>query len=302
MPAWNLTQKGSAMAEAAQADWLAVEWLDGHLSVWAMQGSAVLDSSEGAASVDSLAGFIDALSSLTAEWRLPQGIPVFVAGLPVAWSEATPRPVPCDAIAPDTVAVKTESFDLQIIPGLRQREPSGLLQGAETRIVGFLSLNKDWDGVISLPGATSFWAQISAGEVVSFQSFLTGELIALLGAEGPAPKDTALDDTAFDEALSDGLSRPERIAGRLASLRADRALGEVPGPTAQARLVGTLIGAELAAARAYWLGQTLAVIGPEAEASLYMRALAQQGAPATQADAKRMALAGICAVRRGKAD
>ena len=72
---------------------------------------------------------------------------------------------------------------------------------------------------------------------------------------------TALDDTAFDDALSDGLSRPERLAGRLASIRADLALNDIPPPTAEARLAGTLIGAELAAARAYWLGQTLAVIG-----------------------------------------
>jgi len=282
------------MTNPAKADWLAVEWFENRLSVWAMQGSTVLDTATGAAIGDSVDALIQSLTQLVASWGLSARLPTVVAG----WPEAAWRAVPCSAVADKTAAQPDENFNLQFIPGLRQSEPSGLLHGAETRIAGFLSLNKDWDGVICLPGATSVWAQVSAGEVVSFQGFLTGELIATLGADGPAPENTALDDTAFDEALSDGLSRPERLAGRLASLRADRMIGDMPAPTVQARLAGTLIGAELAAARPYWLGQSLAVIGPEAEASLYMRALAQQGAPATQADAKRMALAGICAVRR----
>ncbi|MEX3315025.1 2-dehydro-3-deoxygalactonokinase [Sulfitobacter sp. PS-8MA] len=286
------------MAELRQVDWLAVEWFERRLSVWAMQGGTALEATSGMVSDDGEAGFDAALAQLIAPWDLPARLPVFAAGLPL-WSGAAPRAVPCDAVAAETVARATAAFDLQIIPGLRQTAPSGLLQGAETRIAGFLSLNKDWDGVICLPGATTAWAQVSAGEVVSFQNFLTGELIATLG-DGPAPADTALDDTAFDDALSDGLSRPERLAARLASLRTERMLDTLPAPTAQAQLAGILIGAELAAARPYWLGQSLAVIGPEAEARLYMRALGQQGAMVTEADAARMALAGISAVRRGE--
>lgn len=295
----RFTTKGGKMTDVSKADWLAVEVQETRLNLWAMQGSSVLETAttDGDAAQQSSAEEFDAiLKTLTAPWRLTR-LPTFVAGLSAGWGNATPRAVPCNAIAQATTPSATENFDLQIIPALRQREPSGLLQGAETRIAGFLSLNKDWDGVICLPGATSVWAQISAGEVVSFQTFLTGELLAHLGQGTPA-EGTALDDTAFDDALSDGLSRPERLAGRLASIRADLTLGEVPHPTAEARLAGTLIGAELAAARPYWLGQTLAVIGAGGAAQLYLRALSQQGAPATDADGSRMALAGICAVRR----
>ncbi|KZY52694.1 2-keto-3-deoxy-galactonokinase [Sulfitobacter sp. KE29] len=287
------------MTGLSNADWLAVEVHEARLQVWAMQGASVLESaiSDGeAAEPGDLAAFDAALAKLAAPWQLPR-LPVFVAGMPAGRTDAAPRMVPCSATAERTMAVATENFDLQVIPPLRQQTPSGLLQGAETRIAGFLSLNKDWDGVICLPGATSVWAQISAGEVVSFQTFLTGELLALLG-DGPPAEGTALDDTAFDDALSDGLSRPERMAGRLASIRAELALQDIPPPTAEARLAGTLIGAELAAARAYWLGQTLAVIGTGGAVPLYLRALSQQGAPATEADGSRMALAGICAVRR----
>jgi len=295
----KFTTKGGKMTDVSKADWLAVEVQDTRLNLWAMQGSSVLKTATAdsdAAQQSSVEGFDAILKTLTAPWHLAR-LPTFVAGLSAGWDNTTPRAVPCNAIAQATTPITTENFDLQIIPALRQREPSGLLQGAETRIAGFLSLNKDWDGVICLPGATSVWAQISAGEVVSFQTFLTGELLGHLGQGTPA-EGTALDDTAFDDALSDGLSRPERLAGRLASIRADLTLEEVPPPTAEARLAGTLIGAELAAARPYWLGQTLAVIGAGGAAQLYLRALSQQGAPATDADGSRMALAGICAVRR----
>lgn len=286
------------MTQAEQADWLGAAWADGALQVWAMQGEQVLATERQDGDVQSAERFDEALRRLTATWSLPDGLPVFAAGLPVDWTECAPRPVPCAAIASEVQPQRTAQFDLKLIPGLRQAEPAGLTQGAETQIAGFLSLNKDWDGVICLPGAATVWAQVSAGEVVSFQGFLTGEMRALLGRNSPAPTDTALDDTAFDEALSDVLSRPERLAQRLASLRAERALGDLPAPTAQARLAGMLIGAELAAARAYWLGQSLAVIGSSGDAQLYLRALSQQGAPATEADAARMMLAGLIAVRR----
>lgn len=299
MPDGKFTRKVGEMTDVSTANWLAVEVQETRLQLWAMQGSSALETAtaEGDAAQLSSVEALDAiLKTLTAPWDLPR-LPAFVAGLPAGWANAAPRAVPCDAIAQATTSVATGNFDLQVISALRQQTPSGLLQGAETRIAGFLSLNKDWDGVICLPGATSVWAQVSAGEVVSFQTFLTGELLGHLGQGTPA-EGTALDDTSFDDALSDGLSRPERLAGRLASIRADLALGNVPPPTAEARLAGTLIGAELAAARAYWLGQTLAVIGTGGATPLYLRALSQQGAPATEADGSRMTLAGICAVRR----
>jgi 2-dehydro-3-deoxygalactonokinase len=105
------------------------------------------------------------------------------------------------------------------------------------------------------------------------------------------------DDTAFAEALSDILSRPERLAARLFSLRAESLLhGQTP-QTARARLSGLLIGAELAATRAYWLGQQIAIIGAGTVARLYQSALATQGAQAQLTDATAITLAGLVAAR-----
>jgi len=60
-------------------------------------------------------------------------------------------------------------------------------------------------------------------------------------------------------------------------------------------LSGLLIGTELAAAKPYWLGQQIAVIGDSKLAKLYVDALATQAAPATQVNASSITLAGLTA-------
>ena len=124
----------------------------------------------------------------------------------------------------------------------------------------------DFEGVICVQGPTTLWAQISAGEVVSFQTFLTPELIAALKGETRPTDD-------FCDAVSDTLSHPDRLARHLSSARTVK--------TAD-RITGQLIGAELAAARPYWLGQKIVLIGNLTE--LYAKALQLQGVDAAVAD------------------
>ena len=64
---------------------------------------------------------------------------------------------------------------------------------------------------------------------------------------------------------------------------------------ATARLSGLLIGAELAAARPYWLGQNIVLIGAPKLSERYRAALALQGALAETADATQTTLAGLTA-------
>ena len=62
------------------------------------------------------------------------------------------------------------------------------MRGEETQIAGFLALNPKFDGVICLPGTHTKWVHISAGEIVSFRTFMTGEMFALLSQQSrPAP-------------------------------------------------------------------------------------------------------------------
>ena len=148
---------------------------------------------------------------------------------------------------------------------LVQLAPRGRLEGATRRkVAGFAEVHPNWDGVICLPGDPTHWVHLSAGEVVSFQSFLTARLAAALGAS----------DTPDLNAVSDAMARPERIAGLLHS-------AELGGNRDE--MLGVLMGAELAAAKVYWLGQQVVVLGSSALCDGYETLLQAQGVPVMRA-------------------
>jgi 2-dehydro-3-deoxygalactonokinase len=106
------------------------------------------------------------------------------------------------------------------------------------------------------------------------------------------------DEASFDKAVSDALSKPEALAARLFGLRAGGLLQGVSAAATRAALSGYLIGSELAAARPYWLGQNVAILGTGAQARAYQSALAQQGVTAMLVDSERATLAGLTAAHR----
>jgi 2-dehydro-3-deoxygalactonokinase len=289
-------------------DWIAVDWGTSNVRAWAMSAwGTVLAESGSDKGMGKLSrdGFEPALLDLIRDWT--DGPATVIAcgmvGARQGWFEAPYAHTPCPATPVGFISAPTTVPDLNvhIIPGIAQDQPADVMRGEETQIAGFLALNPGWDGVLCLPGTHTKWVQVSAGEVVRFQTFMTGELFATIsketvlrhtvGAEG-------WDDDAFNAALSDTISKPERLAARLFTLRAEHLLHGLSPSTARARLSGLLIGAELAASRPYWLGQQIGVIGAGTVARLYVNALAQQSAPATMANGAAVTLAGLSAAYR----
>jgi 2-dehydro-3-deoxygalactonokinase len=225
-----------------------------------------------------------------------------MAGARGAWVEAAYATVPCPPV-PAAFArpeVRDARLSVRILPGLKQEKPADVMRGEETQIAGLLAGEPGFDGIVCLPGTHTKWVRVHAGLVASFGSFMTGEIFALLahqsvlrrtvGAEGWSEED-------FLEAASDGLSRPERVAGWLFGLRAEALLHGLAPERARARLSGMLIGAELAGARAYWLGREVVLIGAAALVSAYRDALALAGLEARVADATAMTQGGLVAAR-----
>ena len=66
---------------------------------------------------------------------------------------------------------------------------------------------------------------------------------------------------------------------------------------ARARLSGYLIGAELAAARPYWLGQDVVIAGAPALAQSYAMALATQGVTVRTSDTDPLTRLGLMRAR-----
>lgn len=291
-------------------DWIAVDWGTSHCRAWAMASDGrCLSEASNAYGMSRLAPeeFQSALLGLIEGWLGGDGTLVLACGMVGAqtgWVDAGYRGVPCAPRGdqPLKISGTDRRIDVRVLPGLRQDDPANVMRGEETQIAGFLSRTPDFDGVICLPGTHSKWAQISAGEVVSFQTAMTGELFsALTGATilRQTIPDEGWDEDAFSQAVSDAMSRPQALALRLFSLRAEALLKGLDGAAARARLSGLLIGIELAATRPYWLGQDVALIGAPALSAAYAEALGAQGLAPQAADATEMTLAGLTAARNG---
>lgn len=284
--------------------WIAVDWGTTHLRATAMGGAGPLAQAGSADGMGSLKPdqFEAALLALIGPWLTAPVTPVIACGMVGSrqgWAEAKYRAVPCTPVAADAltrVATKDSRITVHIAPGLRQDSPADVMRGEETQIAGALALHPEFDGVFCLPGTHSKWVHVSAGEVVSFQTFMTGELFALLSTQSVLRHSIAaegFDDTAFDTAVSDALSRPERIAARLFTLRAQSLLTDAAPIVARSRLSGLLIGIELAAAKPYWLGQPVTLIGAETLCDHYARALRAQGLAPSTLTAADCTLAGL---------
>lgn len=286
--------------------WIAVDWGTTHMRAYAMDDSntvlAEAVSKDGMGTLKP-AEFEPALRRALAHWVLPDVCTVVASGMVGSrqgWLEAPYRAVPCSPLAARPVQVTDCGPDLQVylLPGIKQDTPADVMRGEETQIAGFLGLNRNWDGVICLPGTHSKWVHISAGEIVSFRTFMTGELFEAISSQTVlrhSMQGADWDDGAFQDALSQTLSRPESLAAGLFRLRANDLLHGQSAATARAHLSGALIGAELAASKPYWLGQRVALIGAGPLCDLYAAALGQLSVHPERADVGDVTRAGLSA-------
>lgn len=255
--------------------WIAAQLADGWLRVWMHEGQQTklltAPSCHEAATEDQLLALVGPALHAKDITR------VICAGAYSAPRIAVPTPL--------GRAQQISSIDPRLVlfamPTLTQVQPPDILQGQEATIAGFTAEHPEWDGVLCIAGPSTRWVHISAGEVVSFRSLMTGEMFSLLCGQSTLQSALAgagWDADTFALSVDDAMSRPERLAAALASLRAEAVLSDVTPSTARAHLSGWLIGAELAAARPYWLGQNVALIGDGEIVQCYAAALAAQGA------------------------
>ncbi len=280
-----------------------MDWGTTQLRAWLMGGEApILRSSDQGMNRLEPSEFETALLDLI-EDHLPEvgTLPVICCGMVGAaqgWREAPYVATPCappgarDAVTLEACSGRAKVY---ILPGVKQLRPADVMRGEETQVGGFLSLNPGWDGIICLPGTHTKWVHVSAGEIVSFQTFLTGELFDLLTTQSVLRHTVVegTDWTAFGDAVSQAVSRPAQASSELFRIRADALLNGLSGERAYARLSGLLIGAELSAAKPYWLGQRIVVIGSGMMAEGYVQALAAQGVTPERANVTEATLAGL---------
>lgn len=294
----------------SKAEWFAVDWGTSNLRVWVFDAeNQLLDHVSSTQGMGALSPetFEPTLIELIDPY-LGQGVsPVICCGMVGArqgWAEAAYMQVPCSA--PDAkkalrVKSKDPRVDVRILPGLCQNTPADVMRGEETQIAGYLAKDPNFFGTLCLPGTHSKWTQISAEEIVSFRTFMTGELFALLSTQSVLRH--ALDTSEWSEdyyleALNDAMSAPQQLSARLFALRADGLLHGLSPTAVRSRLSGYLIGLELAGAKPYWLGLDVVVIGDPKLTPLYTRALKAQGVSCLSQNGDEMTQAGLKAAYR----
>jgi 2-dehydro-3-deoxygalactonokinase len=296
------------------ADWIAADWGNTNLRLWAMgpDGHVLAERNvargfSGLETVDWEPLLLEICGDLMAPDRATQVVICGAAGSRGGWAEAPYRSVPCTPNG-GAEAIRAPARDprlsVHILPGVNQISPPAVMRSEETQIAGFLAGEPAFDGVLCLPGTHTKWAHISAGEVVSFMSAMTGELFGLLSKQSILRRTIAAeghDEAAFLDGVEAAFRDPGRLSNALISLRAQALLAGLDPVCGRSRLSGLLVGADLTAARLYWLGREVVVIGADRNAENFHTALAAQGVPVRVKDGKAAALAGLIAAHESLA-
>lgn len=209
-------------------------------------------------------GFELAFEDACGDWLDAQpDLPVIASGMvgsAQGWREAayceTPANVANLGNSLQTL-VSLRGTRVHIVPGVIQRSRlPNVMRGEETQVLGVLQnlpAEAGGDLLIGLPGSHSKWVEVVDGCITHFDTFMTGEVFAVLSEHSilgrTQQQGAAFDGLAFDRGVQVALSADGEL-GVLSTLFSARTLGLTGelAPTAQADyLSGLMIGHELVA-------------------------------------------------------
>ena len=286
------------------ASYVAVDWGTSSFRLWVVDEKGnILNTIIGPYGMSLLKPFEyeNVLEKALQNVGITTSLPVIISGMAGSaqgWCEAPylSTPTQLDWLSEKAKRPKSRYRQVHILPGVKQKKPADVMRGEETQIAGFLTVHPQFDGVVCLPGTHTKWVRLSAKEIVSFRTFMTGELFSLLSKQSVLKHcvaDQGWSEPDFLQAVDDAISSPQQLSARLFGLRAEGLINDMPEAVARARLSGYLIGLELSGAKAYWLGQDLVAIGAPELSRLYALALKSQGLSCRVVRGDDMTLEGI---------
>lgn len=295
-------------------DFIAVDWGTSSFRLWLMdRGGQIHGESRSSEGMQHCAeaGFAPVLAKHLTEVGA-KGQPVLICGMAGArqgWFEApyADLPAPVSVLAGHAATLPADLLgplagrDIRILPGVARRHPNrpDVMRGEETQLLG-LALDGA-AGLICMPGTHCKWARLADGAVTDFQSYMTGELFALLSWHSilrhamPENGMTQPDDPAFTDALDEVLDDPAFAFDALFPLRAGDLLGTQDKAASFARLSGLLIGAEVARQIDREAPENVILVGQVGLGPLYAAALKRLGVEISYADAEQATRQGLLA-------
>ncbi|MDB5705999.1 MAG: 2-dehydro-3-deoxygalactonokinase [Sphingomonas bacterium] len=286
------------------------DWGTSRLRLFRIEADKVVDRREGPGIAALPAPPEEVLRQALAAWRgdgAPKAIRLCgMVGSRNGWIEVPYADCPADARTWRAGAASAMLDDdvVTILPGLACSDAAGVpdvMRGEETQIFGAVALDPALGRgrhVLVLPGTHSKWVVVEDGHIVTFRTFLTGELFALLSDHSTLTRAGNGEGSDADEAhgFAHGLARADSaillgalFEARSAQLRADRSPAWARG-----FLSGLIIGREIGEALDLFAPQDrVSLIGDPILVERYDQAMARRGLIANLLDGDRCALAGL---------
>lgn len=222
------------------------DWGTTNLRVRIVRGDAVVKeirTGQGASTLKSPGEFRTALG--VAMESLGADKPVVISGMAgssIGWKELPYARLPFRLDGSDAVLVEIEP-DTFLISGVRSEDD--VMRGEETELLG-LEIGRE-EAVVILPGTHSKHCVLRNGAMVSFRTFMSGELHALLGSHGILRQSVApgWDEAAFLEGIDE--STRGALTSSFFKVRTRSLLHGKSPESNGSFLSGLLIGSELSA-------------------------------------------------------
>jgi len=291
---------------------VALDWGTSNLRAYLMSAEgAVVETRRAARGILHLpapagvGGFERAFADIAGDWVRSDSKRSVIAGGMVGsaqgWIEAPYVHTPADVRTLAAHAARVPSGlgpDVLIAPGVLFEPADGppdVMRGEEIKIAGAIAAEpslgaRAW---FVLPGTHSKWAFVRGQRIVSFSTYMTGELYAVLREHSipgrlmpPAPADERDSALGFDAGLAAArASSPGDLGHQLFAARTLGLTGRLPRNALAEYLSGLLLGNELVSALAASRvtredGAPLVLLGDAALCRRYARALEVFGAAA----------------------
>ncbi len=289
---------------------IALDWGTSNLRAYLMsENGAVVEARHAARGIQYLpapasgGGYEQVFAELAGDWvRRDSGLAVVAGGMvgsAQGWVEAPYVRAPADVRSLAAHGVRVPSGlgpDVLIAPGVifdpPDREPD-VMRGEEIKIAGAVAAEpslgqRTW---FVLPGTHSKWAFVEEQRIVSFATYMTGELYAVLREHSILSRlmtesvDPGASSLGFEKGLEAArASAPGDLGHQLFAARTLGLTGRLPRNALADYLSGLLVGNELVSAlavsrKAREAGAPLVLLGDAALCRRYARALAVFGAP-----------------------
>ena len=237
---------------------IAVDWGSSSFRAFLMaDDGAVIDECKTNSGAFQISNYEETLRDACKAWIAAHGkLPIRMAGSIGSrngWHETgyVECPVAPNDLRNAAVAVENSmDWDISVLPGVCTKAGVGggdVMRGEEIQIFGALQIMDSSSGLFCLPGTHSKWCYVESGRITSIDSYLSGELFALVSQNGSLSaviEGDDYDEQAFLEGF-ETVGRQSNLLKLLFRARAGVLLDQYSGARLASFLSGALIGYEV---------------------------------------------------------